>query len=424
MVKFNKLAVSSAAAVLAGMLVLGGCGNTDSKETSAEASSEASTESTESTSEDDATAQMTADEEKISALDPKKPDDLGKVNKLEYKGLKFEAPKEEQVTDEDAEKYITDSILANVPVERNDEEVKEGDTVNINFVGKIDGKEFDDGKGENYDLKIGSGSFIDGFEDGLIGKHYGETVDLNLKFPEDYGKEDLNGKDVVFTVDINSIKRNISLDEMTDADAESISEGEVKTVADFKSTIKNNLAHNAMLTAKSSLYNNAIAAALENSDAEPADETVEWQMDQALKSADKNLQAQGMNLAYYLYLMGKDYDTFREEMRENAVDAAKEVMIRYAICEAEGLEYNEETKKQYLDEFGYTEDQFNLYLDETEQQEAVIWYLSGKAIADNAAEVSYVDAAEAEADADTDVNAEDAGEINILDADDADAAEK
>ena len=93
MVKFNKLAVSSAAAVLAGMLILGGCGNTDSKETSAEASSEASAESTESTSEDDATAQMTADEEKISALDPKKPDDLGKVNKLEYKGLKFEAPK-------------------------------------------------------------------------------------------------------------------------------------------------------------------------------------------------------------------------------------------------------------------------------------------------------------------------------------------
>lgn len=393
MVKFNRLAVSSAAAVLAGMLVLGGCSNGDKKE-STSAETESSAEES-SASDADATAQMTADEEKITALDPKKPDDLGKINKIEYKGLEFEAPIEQTITDEDADNYISDNILAVTPVERNDGTVEEGDTVNINYVGKIDGEEFDGGSAEGYDLKIGSGSFIDGFEDGLIGKHYGETVELNLKFPDDYGKDELKGKDVVFTVDINSIKRNISIDEMTDADADSLSNGEEKTVADFKAEIRKNLTKNAMLTAKSSLYNNAIAAALEKSDVEPNDEAVEWQMDLALKSYDKNLQTQGWNLAYYLYMMGTNYDDFREKIRDNAKDAAKEVMLRYAVCDAEGLEYNDETKKQYLDEFGYTEDQFNQYLDENEQQEAVIWYLAGKTIVDNG-KVNYVEETEAD----------------------------
>lgn len=394
MVKFNRLAVSSAAAVLCGVLILGGCSGKDSTETTAETESTAD-ESESDSSGEDATAQMTADEEKISALDPKKPEDLGKVNKLEYKGLKFEAPKEQTVTDEDADNYIKDSILAVSPVERNDGVVETGDTVNINYTGKIDGEEFEGGSADSYDLKIGSGSFIDGFEDGLIGKHYGETVELDLTFPEDYGNEELAGKAVVFTVDINSIKRNISLDELTDEDAKTISGGEVDNVADFKATIKKNLTQNAMLTAKSSLYNNAIAAALEKSDVEPKDETVEWQMDSALKSYDKNLQTQGWNLAYYLYMMGTNYDDFRESIQDNAREAAKEVMLRYAVCDAEGLKFNEDTKKQYIDEFGYTEEQFDQYADEAEQQEAVIWYLAGKTIADNA-DVTFVEETEAE----------------------------
>ena len=401
MIKFNRLAVSSVAAVLMAALVFSGCSKKDAgeqTETTAESESGAGTDESAESSADDSTAQITADEEKISALDPQRPDNLGEVKKLNYKGLSFEAPEEEEITDQSVDDYLTGSVLPYMQVTANDNVVKDGDTVNIAYVGTIDGEEFDGGSADSYDLTIGSDSFIDGFEDGLIGKHYGETVKLNLKFPDDYGKEDLAGKDVVFTVDINSIKRTLTLDELDDAAAAEISNGEASTVADLKALVKENLTRNAMISAKSSLYNNAITAALEASEVEPTEDTVTWQIDSALKSYDKNLQAQGFNLATYLSWMGTNYDDFRATLQEDAKEAAKEVMLRHAICDAEGLSFNDDTKQQYLDEFGYTAEQLDSYADESEQEEAVIWYLSGKAIADNA-NVTYVEETEASAEA-------------------------
>lgn len=401
MIKFNRLAVSSAAAVLMAALVFSGCSKKDAgeqTETTAESESGEGTDESAESSADDSTAQITADEEKISALDPQRPDNLGEVKKLNYKGLSFEAPEEEEITDQSVDDYLTGSVLPYMQVTANDNVVKDGDTVNIAYVGTIDGEEFDGGSADSYDLTIGSDSFIDGFEDGLIGKHYGETVKLNLKFPDDYGKEDLAGKDVVFTVDINSIKRTLTLDELDDAAAAEISNGEASTVADLKALVKENLTRNAMISAKSSLYNNAITAALEASEVEPTEDTVTWQIDSALKSYDKNLQAQGFNLATYLSWMGTNYDDFRATLQEDAKEAAKEVMLRHAICDAEGLSFNDDTKQQYLDEFGYTAEQLDSYADESEQEEAVIWYLSGKAIADNA-NVTYVEETEASAEA-------------------------
>ena len=401
MIKFNRLAVSSAAAVLMAALVFSGCSKKDAgeqTETTAESESGEGTDESAESSADDSTAQITEDEEKISALDPQRPDNLGEVKKLNYKGLSFEAPKEEEITDQSVDDYLTGSVLPYMQVTASDNVVKDGDTVNIAYVGTIDGEEFDGGSADSYDLAIGSDSFIDGFEDGLIGKHYGETVKLNLKFPDDYGKEDLAGKDVVFTVDINSIKRTLTLDELDDAAAAEISNGEASTVADLKALVKENLTRNAMISAKSSLYNNAITAALEASEVEPTEDTVTWQIDSALKSYDKNLQAQGFNLATYLSWMGTNYDDFRATLQEDAKEAAKEVMLRHAICDAEGLSFNDDTKQQYLDEFGYTAEQLDSYADESEQEEAVIWYLSGKAIADNA-NVTYVEETEASAEA-------------------------
>ena len=125
-----------------------------------------------------------------------------------------------------------------------------------------------------------------------------------------YGKEELAGKDVVFTVDINGIKRNITLDELDDAAADELSDGEASTVAELKKVIKDSLTRNAMLTAKSSLYNNAIAAALKESDVEPTEETITWQMDSALKSYNKNLMTQGFSLATYLSWTGTTGTSF------------------------------------------------------------------------------------------------------------------
>ena len=405
MVKFRRLAIPAAAAVIAASAFMGGCSSKE--ETAVESSSEADgdesqteTEGDESQedadSQDDEMAQVEADQEKISAISPSKPEDLGKVNSLTYKGLSFEAEKQVEVTDADVESYLSGSILPNTPIDANDDEVRSGDTVNISYVGTIDGEEFEGGSADNFDLTIGSGRFIDGFEDGLIGAKYGETVVLDLKFPEDYGNEELNGKDVQFTVNINNISRTLTIDEFDDEAAKLIAGTDTVTAESYRQQIREFLQRNAELNFKSGLYNSAIAAAVEASSLEPSEENIDWQLDVALTNYDSNLQYQGLNLAYYLYMLGTDYDTFRADLRDQAAEAAKDVMLRYAVGEAEGLEYNEDTLNSYLEEFGYTEEELDAMASEDEKQTAVVWYLAGQAIVDNGT-VTYVDSLEAEA---------------------------
>lgn len=404
MVKFKRLAIPAAAAVIAASALMSGCSSKE--DTAVESSSEAAgdegedeTDEGESKEEadaqDDEMAQVEADQEKISAISPSKPEDLGKVDSLTYKGLSFEAEKQVEVTDADVETYLSGSILPNTPIDENDDEVRSGDTVNISYVGTMDGEEFEGGSADNFDLTIGSGRFIDGFEDGLIGAKYGETVVLDLNFPEDYGNEELNGKAVQFTVNINNISRTLTIDEFDDEAAKLIAGTDTVTAESYRQQIKEFLQRNAELNFKSGLYNSAIAAAVEASSLEPSEENIDWQLDVALTNYDSNLQYQGLNLAYYLYMLGTDYDTFRADLRDQAAEAAKDVMLRYAVCEAEGLEYNEDTLNSYLEEFGYTEDELDAMASEDEKQTAVVWYLAGQAIVDNGT-VTYVDSTETE----------------------------
>lgn len=404
MVKFKRLAIPAAAAVIAASALMSGCSSKE--DTAVESSSEAAgdegedeTDEGESQEEadtqDDEMAQVEADQEKISAISPSKPEDLGKVDSLTYKGLSFEAEKQVEVTDADVETYLSGSILPNTPIDANDDEVRSGDTVNISYVGTMDGEEFEGGSADNFDLTIGSGRFIDGFEDGLIGAKYGETVVLDLNFPEDYGNEELNGKAVQFTVNINNISRTLTIDEFDDEAAKLIAGTDTVTAESYRQQIKEFLQRNAELNFKSGLYNSAIAAAVEASSLEPSEENIDWQLDVALTNYDSNLQYQGLNLAYYLYMLGTDYDTFRADLRDQAAEAAKDVMLRYAVCEAEGLEYNEDTLNSYLEEFGYTEDELDAMASEDEKQTAVVWYLAGQTIVDNGT-VTYVDSTETE----------------------------
>lgn len=406
MVKFKRLAIPAAAAVIAASALMSGCSSKE--DTAVESSSEAGGDESQSETDeeegqedtdgqDDEMAQVEADQEKISAISPSKPEDLGKVDSLTYKGLSFEAEKQVEVTDADVETYLSGSILPNTPIDANDDEVRNGDTVNISYVGTMDGEEFEGGSADNFDLTIGSGRFIDGFEDGLIGAKYGETVVLDLKFPEDYGNEELNGKDVQFTVNVNNISRTLTIDEFDDEAAKLIAGSDTVTADSYRQQIREFLQRNAELNFKSGLYNSAIAAAVEASSLEPSEENIDWQLDVALTNYDSNLQYQGLNLAYYLYMLGTDYDTFRADLRDQAEEAAKDVMLRYAVCEEEGLEYNDETLNRYLEEFGYTEEELDAMASEDEKQTAVVWYLAGQAIVDNGT-VTYVDSLEEEAD--------------------------
>ena len=198
----KKMMVVLLAAVTAAA-VLGGCGKTDGQTQNS------------SVAEAENDVQISA-KELLNATDYK----VEKCVKLnDYMNMTVELDQSYEVTDDDVKSYIEQLISYYPDYEVTDKQtVEEGDIVNIDYVGKKDGEAFSGGSDEGHHLEIGSGSFIDGFEDGLIGKSVGETVDLNLTFPEDYQSEDLAGQDVVFTVTINSIdtEKEMTYDALTD----------------------------------------------------------------------------------------------------------------------------------------------------------------------------------------------------------------
>lgn len=406
--KLNIKAAAITAVIMAASLSLYGCGKpaegevsmetlpenqqeTAADESTAASDAEGSGTDASNASLEDMMAQIKANQDKISALNPVMPENRGTIKSINYKSLTFEATPEQEITDADVDSYLATNILPYVPIDANDDTVKDGDIVNIDYVGRIDGVEFDGGKAEGYNLTIGSGQFIDGFEDGLVGASNGETRVINVTFPEDYGNEELNGKEAEFTVDINNISRTCTLDEFDDEVAKALLGDDTMTASAYKKQIFDYLKQMAKLKAKGELYANALQAVVDASDMEPSDELIEWEIDAAMVNYDKTLQTQGMSLAYYLYMMGTDYDGFREQVREDAANAAKSTMARYAICDAEGFKVDDETIKLYLDEFGYTQEQFDSIVDDADKDDTVLWYLAGKTVVDNGT-VNYKEA--------------------------------
>lgn len=225
-----------------------GCSNkkSDSSSASNSTSSSDSTSSVSQTSEDD----IPVVEEDLDVSEC--------VTLGDYKGITLEK-KIQQVTEEDIDNSIAQSLMATVT----DPEatVQEGDTVDIAYVGKIDGEEFDGGSSDSYNLSIGSGTFIDGFEDGVIGMKQDETKDLNLKFPDDYGASEVAGKDVVFTVTVNAISRP---QELTDAWVQENTD--YSTVDEYRQTQKEQLEASNEFAAENTLKSStAIDAVFANS---------------------------------------------------------------------------------------------------------------------------------------------------------------
>lgn len=341
--------------------------------------------------------QVSRDQVRIMLIDPVKPDDIGTVNSLNYKGLEFDAPIEEEITSDDVDDYINE-LLTVTRIELDEATVQDNDSVNIDYEGTLDGETFDGGSAEDYDLVIGSDTFIDGFEDGLIGAKTGDTVDLDLTFPDDYSNEDLAGQDVVFSVTINSVSRYLDISELTDDGAKQLSDDDTATVESYKQDVEDDLKLAAMRDAKSDLYDNALQAALEASDVETNEDAANWELDLSIINQDNSLKQQGIDLATYLgYYMGTDYVTYRDSLYDQAYEVAREVVVRYAICEAEGLEYDDAGVEAYKDEFQYTDEDLE-YLEDVELEQAVMWVLSARVVVENGT-VNYVEETTASDDA-------------------------
>ena len=271
----------------------------------------------------------------------KPPVELGK-----YKGVKIEKI-DTEVTEEDIDKEIRREQEANArTITVTDRPVKDGDTAVIDFEGFVDDVAFEGGKGENYPLVIGSGSFIPGFEEQLIGKNTGDETDVNVTFPEDYNAKDLAGKDALFKVKINEIKEK-ELPELDDEFASEVSEFD--TMAEYREDVKKNLADKKEKEAKDKKEDAVIEAIVKDSKMEIPDAMIETQTKSMVNDYARRLQSQGLSLEQYFMFTGLDLEKFTEQMRPGAIKRIESRLILEAIVKAENFEVTDEEYEKELD---------------------------------------------------------------------------
>ena len=260
------------------------------------------------------------------------------VSVKDYKGI--EAEKEEvAVSAEDVEAELARMQTRNarqVSVER---EAKKGDVVNLDFEGFVDGVAFEGGKGEKFDLELGSGMFIPGFEEQLEGKNVGDECDVNVTFPEEYNEKSLAGKPAVFKCKINEIKEN-QKPELDDEFAKDVSEFD--TIAELKADIEKKMVESKQSSADTAFQERIMDKVIENMEAEIPDAMVETQLDRVAEDFSYRLAMQGMEFESYLKMTGMTMEQFRSVF---APQALRQVKIRLAlekIAELEGMDITEE----------------------------------------------------------------------------------
>lgn len=259
----------------------------------------------------------------------------------QYKYLEVKA-RSTEVTDEevDAEIKKLQEQQAEL-VLKEDQPAAEGDTVVIDFEGKVDGVAFDGGKGENYSLELGSNTFIPGFEDQLVGHKAGETVEVNVTFPEEYHAEDLKGKDAVFETTIHEVKTK-ELPELDDEFAKDVDE-EVDTLVELKAKTRERLEAQKQNAAKEAIQEEVIDKAVENAEigeipGAMIEEDVHRQMDQYLAG----LQQQGISADMYYKLTGSSEEDLHKQFESGAQKRVKTNLVLEAIVAAEDIKASEE----------------------------------------------------------------------------------
>ena len=257
----------------------------------------------------------------------------------EYQGV--EVPKADaEVTDADVEeelKKVQDQNSRTVSVE--DRAVKDGDMTVIDFEGFIDGEAFDGGKGENYPLTIGSHSFIDTFEEQMIGMNIGEEKELNVTFPEDYHAENLKGKPATFKVTVKEIKEK-QLPELDDDFAQDVSDFD--TLAEYKDDLKKKIAERKESEAKAKKESEAIEKVVEADKMDIRQAMIDTQVNRMLEDFAMRLQQQGLSVEQYFQYTGMTADKIMEEMKPEAVKRIKNSLVLEAVAKAENIEVSEE----------------------------------------------------------------------------------
>ncbi len=278
-----------------------------------------------------------------------------------YKGIKIDKI-EHNVTDEDVDRDIEATRNRNARmITIEDRAVENGDIAVIDFEGFADGVAFTGGKGENYELEIGSGSFIPGFEEQIIGAEIGGELDVNVTFPEEYHAEELKGKPAVFKVKVHEIKKR-ELPELDDDFASEVSEFE--TFEEYKNSVKERLEKAAEARVKDETENAVIEAAAEKSKIDIPKAMIDEQIDRMINDFAQRLAYQGMALEQYLQYTGSNIDAMKESFREQAEKQVKISLTLEAIAKTEGIEANKEEVDEKIVEMSK---QYNMELDKLKE---------------------------------------------------------
>ena len=263
-----------------------------------------------------------------------------------YKGVKIDKI-DTEVIDEDVDAEINkerENNARNITIE--DRPVKDGDMTVLDFEGFVDGVAFDGGKGENYPLTIGSGAFIPGFEEQLVGAEIGKEVEVKVTFPEDYQAENLKGKDAVFKCTVKEIKEK-ELPELDDEFASEVSEFD--TLAEYKEDVKKNLTEKKEKDAKNLREEAAVKAAVEDAEMEIPEAMLETQQRQMVDEFAQRITMQGLSMEQYFQFSGTNYQQMVEQVKPQAEERIRSRLVLEAVAKAENIEATEEDYEKELE---------------------------------------------------------------------------
>lgn len=250
-----------------------------------------------------------------------------------------------------------------------DRAVAQGDTAVIDFEGFVDGVAFEGGKGENYALEIGSHSFIDTFEDQLVGKNTGDELDVNVTFPKEYHAEDLAGKPAVFKVKIHEIRAK-ELPELNDEFASDVSEFE--TLDEYKESVRKNLQETKENDARRAKEDEAIKKIVEKSEMDIPDAMIDMQVQNMIQEFAQRLAQQGLNIDQYMQFSGMTVDKMKEQLRPEAVMRIQSSLVLEQIVKEENIEPSDEEIDAQLDKmaaaYGMDAAKLKEFIGETEKE--------------------------------------------------------
>ena len=259
----------------------------------------------------------------------------------EYKNLEVSVDVSKEVSDADVDARIERERNNLAELVLKEDKAANGDTVVIDFVGTVDGVEFDGGKGDNFSLELGSGQFIPGFEDQLVGHAAGETVEVNVTFPEDYQATDLAGKDAKFVTTIHEVKEK-EVPELDDELAKDIDE-DVKTLDELKEKYRKELAESKEIAFDDAVESAALDLAVENAEiVELPEEMVHEEVHRSVNEFLGNMQRQGISPDMYFQITGTTQEDLHKQHEADAEKRTKTNLVIEAVAKAEGFEASDE----------------------------------------------------------------------------------